>query len=160
MSDEMCMAKRTPEHDRLNYYVGEWKTRETHYPSPWLPKGGTGEGRATARWAIGNLFLVTDYHSKGSMGGEFEGHSVDTWDPVNKVLKAWWFDSMSTGAMVMTGRFEGDDVVTHSEVETPEGKTRFRSISHRISQNEYEWTMEMEVGGKMTPTMKVHYVRT
>ena len=159
MSDEMCMFKRTAEHDRLNYLVGEWKTRETHHPSPWLPNGGTGEGRCTTRWGVGNLCLLTDYRSKGPSGSAFEGHAVDTWDPVKKVYQSWWFDNMAPTGMRMAGRYEGDDLVSHAEIETPKGTMRMRMISHPISASSYVAKMDMEIEGKWVPTMEITYVR-
>lgn len=157
-SMESCMPQRTAEHERLSAFVGEWKTREVHQPTPWLPQGGTGEGRSVTRWGVNNLCTIVDYKSQGVMG-TFEGHGVETWDPNRKAYVTTWFDSMMPVGMQMIGRFEGDDYVSHSEFDTPEGKCKMRSIAKWKSKDEYTFSMAMDMGGKWVDTMTITYVR-
>jgi hypothetical protein len=156
---DMAMPQRTPEHDRLNFLVGEWKTREVHAPSPWLPQGGTGEGRSTTRWGVGNMSLITDYKSKGAMGPSFEGHGVLTYDPAKKTYVGWWFDSMNPVGMATPGHFEGTDLIQHGECDSPEGKMKFRMVTHPVSADEHTFTIYGDQGGKWAEMMTITYVK-
>lgn len=159
MSEGMQMAKRTAEHDKLNFMVGEWKTREVHAPSPWLPQGGTGEGRATYKWAVGKLCLVQEYRSKGALGEAFEGLGVETYDAARKAHVHWWFDGCSGTGMESKGFFEGSDLVHQGAMDSPEGSMKFKMVTHPVSPKEFTFIMSMEMEGKLVPGMTITYVR-
>jgi len=159
MSDmKDMMPQRTPEHDKLNFMVGEWKTRETHAPSPWNPAGGTGEGTSTIKWGLGKLALIHDYHSKGAMGS-FDGHGVETYDANSKSFVHTWFDSMKPSGMVSHGHIEAGDIVYLSEADTPQGKMKMKMITHPVSPTEYTFTIHMDQGGKWVQGMAITYVK-
>jgi len=155
----MPMPQRTAEHDKLNFMVGEWKVREVHSPSPFMPQGGTGEGRTSIKWMIGNLVLTNDYHSKGSMGDKFEGYGLYTYDTQKKDYINYWFDNVAPTGMSMHGHFEANDLIFQGEHETPGGKMKMRMVSHPVSKDEWTFTMHMDMGGKMVPMMTITHVR-
>ncbi len=159
MGNMMAPPQRTAEHDKLNFMVGEWKTREVHAPSPWMPQGGTGEGRATSRWGVGNMVLISDYASKASSGFGFEGHGLMTYDPNRKAYVSHWIDSMAPIGQESVGRFEEKDLILQSQCETPEGKMKMRMVAHPVSANEYTFTLDSEQGGKWATMMTITYVR-
>lgn len=155
---EMPMPKRTPEHDKLNFMVGEWKTREVHSPSPWMPQGGTGEGTSSIKWGLGKMALIHEYRSKGAMGA-FEGHGVETYDADKKVFVHTWFDSMKPSGMTSHGHIEGKDLIYQTEMDTPQGKMKMKMVTHPVSEKEYTFTINMEMGGKWVPGMTITYVK-
>ena len=157
MSD-MQMPQRTPDHDKLDFMVGEWKTREVHAPSPWMPQGGTGEGTCSIKWGVGNLVLIHEYKSKGAMGA-FEGHGVETYDADRKSYVHHWFDSMKPSGMMSLGRIEAGDVIYNNEMETPMGKMKMKMVTHKVSDKEFTFTINMEQGGKWTPGMTITYTK-
>jgi hypothetical protein len=154
----MEMPTRTAEHDKLNFYIGEWKTKEVHQPSPWAPNGATGEGRCVTKWGVAKLCLLTEYKSKSGMG-EFEGHAVQTWDPTKKDYVNYWFDSMMPQGMESRGRIEGSDLILMSSCETPEGTMKMKMVSHPVSEKEYTLTLQMDQGGKWTEMMSITYTK-
>jgi hypothetical protein len=157
--EAMPMPQRTPEHDKLNFMAGTWKTREVHAPAPWAPQGGTGEGQATFRWTLGNLFLIQEYRSKGSMGMTFEGHGLMTFDANAKRYTSWWFDSMSAGGMQQFGHLEGKDLIFQGECDSPMGTMKMKMVTRPVSATEFTFTMDMDQGGKWVNMMKITYVK-
>ena len=156
---DMPMPQRTAEHDKLNFMVGEWKTREVFPPGPMAPQGGTGEGTTTIKWKVGSMVLTNDYRSKGFMGQAFEGFGLYSYDPMKKEYLNYWFDTMASAGMVSRGRFEGTDLIFLGENETPGGKMKFRMVTHPVSKDEFTFTIHMDIGGKMTLMMTVTHVR-
>jgi hypothetical protein len=156
---DMPMAARTAEHDKLNFQVGEWKTREVHNPSPFMPQGGTGEGRATIKWQVGNLVQTNDYHSKGAMAEKFEGFGLTTWDAEKKNYVNYWFDNVMPTGMVMRGHIEAGDLILQGGCETPHGTMQMRIVTHSVSRDEFKMSMSMEMEGKMVPMMTITYAR-
>jgi hypothetical protein len=106
------------------------------------------------------MMLISDYKSKASAGFGFEGHGLITWDPNRKAYVSWWYDSMSPHAQESVGRFEGADLILHSQFDSPKGPMKMRMVSHPVSANEYTFTMEMDEGGKWVTGMTVTYVKT
>ncbi len=151
--------RRTAEHEQLDFMAGEWKTKEEYPPAPWMPKGGSGEGHATIRWAVDGLCLVTDYQTKGSMGDSFEGHGVMGYDPDAKVYVGHWYDSRMPTGTEGRGSIEGTSLVLHYRHRTPEGEQEIRSITTPVSEKEFRMTGSSLVDGKWVEAVRITYVR-
>jgi hypothetical protein len=93
-----------PEHQRLAKLEGNWKT-ETKM---WQDKDAPAEvypGTATYKMIMGGRYLEEQFKSEWE-GMPFEGRSICGYDNTKKKYFATWFDSMSTGMMVMEGTYD------------------------------------------------------
>ncbi len=159
MSEGPGGTGRTPALARLDFMVGEWNTHEDYPPTPWMPEGGRGEGRATIRWTVGGLCLVTDYETRGLMGESFEGHGVMSYDPGAKVYTGHWFDSRTPFGTEGRGVFEGESLVLHYRHESPDGAREIRSVTTPVSESEFRMTGSSLVEGRWIETVRIRYVR-
>jgi hypothetical protein len=106
----------TPGHRRLALLAGTWHARETLYPSPWDPRGGTAEATLVARVALDGLALVQDYEQAREGRIAYRGHGVLTWDPRASRYLLWWFDTLGQPPPApASGRLEGDRLVFEQE---------------------------------------------
>ena len=106
--------RSAPEMEKLKFYLGEWDYTETYPKSPGFPNGGQNTGVYTSRLGPGGNSLINTFHSQGPVG-DFDGLLIFTWDPKEKVYKAYAFGSDFPGAITETGAFEGDALVFRSE---------------------------------------------
>ena len=105
------MPKPAPEIERLGGMLyGRWDTEEKHEPSEMLPQGGAGKGLETVRPGPGGLSLISEYKSEGPMG-IFSGVGITTWNPAEKAYHIHWTDNSGPGVFVLTGKWEGKDLV-------------------------------------------------
>jgi uncharacterized protein YndB with AHSA1/START domain len=111
---ETATAKPGAEMQRLNFYLGEWDYTEVYEKTSFYPSGGKNSGIYTSKAGPGGNSLINTFHSQGPVG-DFEGLLVMTWDQKEKSYKAYAFGDEFPGAIVETGRFEGDALVYRSE---------------------------------------------
>jgi hypothetical protein len=107
-------ASKTPEMDKLKFYVGEWDYTETYPKSAFYPSGGKNTGVYKSRLGPGGNSLINEFHSAGPVG-EYDGLLVMTWDPKEKIYKAYVFGNEFPGAIVENGTWEGDTLVYSTE---------------------------------------------
>ena len=104
-----------PEMRRLSkLYVGTWTYTETYPKSAPYPNGGVNTGVYTSELGPGGNSIINHFHSKGPVG-DFEGVMVMTWDPKEKVYKAYLFGDSFPAALVETGQWESDALVYRTE---------------------------------------------
>lgn len=60
----MDMPQPTDAHRKLARLAGEWTGEEKVFPSEWDPEGGVALGRTSARVALGEFAVVTDYEQE------------------------------------------------------------------------------------------------
>lgn len=121
--------KPAPEMEKLNFYLGEWDYTETHGKSPNDPKN---TGVYTSKLGPGGNSLINTFRSRGPLG-DSDGLVVFTWDRKEKAYKSYVFGSISPGAYISTGAFEGDALVFRSEITTQGNTVKFRS-STRVTE--------------------------
>ena len=137
------MPKPAPEIERLLQQLqGRWATEEKHEPSEMLPKGGTGTGHEAIRPGPGKMSVIAEYSSQGPMG-EFAGIGLITWDPGARVYRIHWTDNTNPSVTVMTGKWEGKDLVfTGSDMMM--GKKMFtRHAFTELTPNKFAYTIDM-----------------
>ena len=130
-SEAQKPASKTPEMDRLKFYLGEWDYTETYAKSGEYPNGTKNTGLYTSKLGPGGNSLINSFHSQGP-AGDFEALLVMTWDAKEKAYKAYAFGNDFPGAVVETGQFEGDALVYHAEF-SAEGVTVKLSNRTRIT---------------------------
>jgi len=118
-----------PEMQKLSkLYVGSWTFTETYPKSPMAPNGGENTGIYTSELGPGGNSIFNHFHSKGPVG-EFDGTIVMTWDPKEKVYKAYIFGDSFPSAVVETGQWENDALVYRFELAMGPAKIAIRSVT-------------------------------
>ena len=84
------MPKAGPEHQRLHYFLGEWKNEGEMKPGPWGP-GGKFTSTDDARM-LGDFFVATKTEGTGPMG-PMKGMSFLGYDSKQKV---YTYDAFSS----------------------------------------------------------------
>jgi hypothetical protein len=103
-------------HPMLTGAVGEWNVTWTA-----TEQGQTQTGTATSKVALqaGDTLMVEDYSAADMMPGGFHGHGVTKVSPDGKTVTTWWFDSMGSEPIKLTGPLT--DTTATIEGETPMG---------------------------------------
>ncbi len=162
-SQSMPMPKPSPEMTKLIKMIGgNWKVMEKHEPNPMMPNGGTGEGMAKLHPGPGKLSLMESYHSKGAMGGDFNGMGTFWWDPKSNAYRGVWCDNMSPNGCDDSGttKWEGDKLVGNMESEMNGQKMYSRFTYSDFKPDSFVMTMEMGPDpGKMQKAMTITYTR-
>jgi len=146
------MPKPAPEHQRLNYFVGEWKNEGNMKASPWGPAGKfTGTDHNTT---LGDFFLVMHSDSTGPMGAMKEV-AVLGYDPKEKVYTYDGFDSMGMHEL-SKGTISGKTWTWLSPEQDMGGKKiKGRFILNEVSPTSYTYTYDMSTdGGAWTNIME------
>lgn len=131
-SEAQKPASKTPEMDRLKFYLGEWDYTETYPKSAAYPNGGKNTGLYTSKLGPGGNSLINGFHSQGP-AGNFEGLLVMTWDPRENAYKAYVFGDAFPGAIVETGQFEGDALVFRSEFTAGGVTLKLRNVTRVLN---------------------------
>ena len=143
--------KPTAEHQRLQYFVGDWKAEGSMKPSPWGPGGKfTSTDHNTT---LGGFFVVL--HSEGtSPMGAFKEIAVMGYDPKEKVYTYEGYTSLGEHDL-SKGTISGSTWTWLSEQEMGGKKIKGRFILNEVSPTSYTYTYEMSIdGGPWTNTME------
>jgi len=140
--------ERGEHHDKLNFFVGDWKTLDKVMPSPMGP-GGESEGKALFHWMLGDFWLAHEYTGEMPDYGHYEGLGITTYDPAAGNYVTYWFGN--SGAIV--GQYRGDWVDGKSLVlngaTDMEGMTIYERLTWTpVSENEIHFTIEMSTDGR------------
>src|SRR5580692_6217014 len=131
-SEAQKPASKTPEMDRLKFYLGEWDYTETYAKSGEYPNGTKNTGLYTSKLGPGGNSLINGFHSRGP-AGDFEGLLVMTWDPKENFYKAYAFGNNFPGALVETGQFEADALVFRTEFSAGGTTLKLRNVTRVVS---------------------------
>jgi len=123
--------RSSPEMDRLKFYLGEWDYTETYPKSGMYPNGAKNTGVYTSKRGPGGNSLVNGFHSQGP-AGNFEAVLIMTWDPKEKAYKEYIFGDGFPGAVVGTGRFEGDALVYRIEFSAGGTTYKLRNVTRVV----------------------------
>ena len=118
-----------PEMQKLSkLYVGSWTYTETYPKSSMAPNGGENTGIYTSELGPGGNSIFNHFHSKGPVG-EFDGTIVMTWEPKEKIYKAYVFGDSFPSAVVETGQWEDDALVYRFELHMGPAKIALRNVT-------------------------------
>jgi Protein of unknown function (DUF1579) len=133
--------KPGPEHDLLKKMVGTWDVTMNF-------GGMESKGTMTHKMVLGGLWLSGDF--EGDFGGmKFQGHGMDSYDPVKKKYVGVFVDSMSTSPMVTEGTYDKEKKTLTMTGEGPgmDGKpTKYKSVSEWKDDDTILITMNMGEG--------------
>ncbi len=91
-------------HRVLKAFEGKWNGKVT-CTNCFTGETETSDGTAVSTWILGNRFLRQEW--KGNFMGEpFEGISHFGYDNVKQQYVSTWIDSMGTGVMLSTGKYD------------------------------------------------------
>jgi len=127
--DRKPPALPLPEMQELSkLYVGSWTYTETYPKSSMAPNGGTNTGDYTSELGPGGNSIFNHFHSKGPVG-EFDGTIVMTWDPKEKLYKAYVFGDSFPSAVVETGQWDNDALIYRFELNMGPTKIALRNVT-------------------------------
>ena len=146
--DMKAYPKPTPEHKKLEYFVGEWTAEGDMKPNPFMPTGGKVSTKDSCKWFEGGYSVVCHSSGKSPMGNTkalfIMGYSPEA--------KAYTYYGVDSSPMVMMsiprGTIQGD-TWTYTGEDTLEGKTyKSRYTIKVLSKTAYtfSWDMEGEPG--------------
>jgi hypothetical protein len=148
----LAVAQEPPkpgkEHEKLKAMEGTWDCAMKMM-------GADSKGSMTYKMAIGGLWLESNF--TGDLGGmKFEGKGLDSYDAGKKKYVGYWFDSFSTGAMIMEGNYDesGKVMTMTGEGPGPDGKMmKYKIITTNVDADTMNWTMSQGgADGKFTET--------
>ena len=152
-------AKPSPEMEKLKSLVGTWSVAMKFEASEMGP-GGEATGTDTVTLGPGGLSVVGDFKAETGPMGSFSGHGITTWDEQEKVYKAFWVDSMTPGAIAMTGRWKGNSLVFTGEYTHMGKKIGMKQVTSDITPTSNTVAMDVsENGGPMKRVMTFKYTK-
>lgn len=104
---EMWQKMATPgePHEKLDYFVGEWKTTTKMWMAGPDAPPMTSNGSATTRWVLGGRFLM-DEHEGTFMGMPLRGIGLTGYDNYKKKYVSMWCDSQNTSMHYQEGTID------------------------------------------------------
>ena len=143
--------KPGPEHEKLGFFVGEWRGEGTMSESPFGP-GGKTTSSDTCEWFEGKFAVVCHYTGKGPMG-PMKGLGILSYNPMEKVYTYYGLDS--SGQTMMTiprGTMDGDTWNYTDESKMGDLTMKTRYIIKKLAADAYsfKWEMQGEDGTWMT----------
>lgn len=157
---ETGMPKPAPEIERLRTMLqGRWTTEEKHEPNEFVPQGGTGKGSESVRPGPGGLSIIAEYTSQGPTG-QFAGIGIFTWNAAQKAYELHWTDNTNPAMTMMTGKWEGENLV-FSGTDTFMGKKlHSRHMFTEIKPNAFTYTIDMgPAANQLKRALTVSYTR-
>jgi hypothetical protein len=118
--------------ERLAFLVGTWIATDTYERTQFAPNGATGSGEYKTVLGPGGFSLLTDYHYRAPQG-ESSGHQVLTWEFERAAYMGCAVTSTSTGLLLVSGNWEGGNLVLSGEFKARGLKVSFKSIYSEIS---------------------------
>jgi Protein of unknown function (DUF1579) len=141
--DAAAAPKPGPEHKRLGYFVGTWKTEGEIQPGPMGP-GGKFTGTDKCNWFEGG-FAVVCYSDGTSAQGPNKSIGILGYSPEEKVYTYSGVDSMGmTMTTVPHGKVQGDTWVYDDESMMGGKKVKSRVTIKELSPTAYTFKMDYQ----------------
>src|SRR5579884_3197235 len=98
----------TPEHLKLQAFLGDWVGEEKIAASRWN-KPGMARGVASAAPVFGGLYVMQTYRQERDGTVSFEGRGLFGYDTGDRLYKLYWFDSLGfVPPSPASGAWKGD----------------------------------------------------
>jgi hypothetical protein len=135
--------KPGPEHERLGYFVGTWKSEGTVPENPFMPAGKV-SATGSCEWFEGKFAVVCRTQGKGPMGPTrglgIMGYSAEE--------KAYVYYGLENNPMTMTtvprGTVEGDTWTYSDESKMGDKVVKSRYVIKQIDKKSYTFKFEMQ----------------
>ena len=135
--------KPGPEHERLGYFVGKWKSEGTVAENPFMPAGKV-SATDSCEWFEGKFAVVCRSQGKGPMGAtrglSIMGYSAEE--------KAYVYYGVENNPMTMTtvprGTVEGDTWTYSDESKMGDKVVKSRYVIKQVDKKSYTFRYEMQ----------------
>lgn len=135
--------KPGPEHERLGYFVGKWKSEGTVAENPFMPAGKV-SATDSCEWFEGKFAVVCRSQGKGPMGPTrmlgIMGYSAEE--------KAYVYYGVENNPMTMTtvprGTVEGDTWTYSDESKMGDKVVKSRYVIKQVDKKSYTFKYEMQ----------------
>jgi len=144
--------KPGPEHEMLKKLEGTWDATTK-------AGGMESKGTMTYKMALGGLWLMSKFEGDFA-GTKFEGHGMDSYDPMKKKFVGVWVDSMSASPLVMEGTYDKEKKAITMVGEGPgmDGKpAKYKTVSEMKDDDNVVFNLYM--GDGKEPMMTITYKR-
>ncbi len=141
-----AVSASSPEMEKLRFLVGTWSAADTYEKTPINPNGGQGSGLYKTILGPGGFSLLTDYQYKGPHG-ESTGHQILTWDAKLGRYAGYLVTSAGPGCTVVSGAWEGPNLVLAGEFEARGKKIAFRLVYSDITDHSMTFRQYNSVDG-------------
>ena len=135
--------KPGPEHQRLGYFVGKWKTVGTVAENPFMPAGKVST-TDTCDWFEGKFAVVCRSQGKGPLGAT-RGLGIMSYSAGEKV---YVYYGVENNPMVMTtvprGTLEGDTWTYTDESKMGDQTVKSRYVIKQVDKKSYTFKYEMQ----------------
>jgi len=142
---QMGMPKPGPEHQKLNYFVGNWTSEGDMKPGPMGPGGKVTVSEDT-QWMEGGFFVVIHSTFKSVAMGNGSGIAFMGYDPQEKVYSYDEFNSWGE-ANHSKGTVEGDTWTWISDIKAGPQTMKGRFTMKILSPTSYTYKFEMSADG-------------
>lgn len=151
--------KPTPEHQRLGYFVGQWKGEGEMKPSDMGP-GGKVTSTDKCEWFEGKFAVVCRSEGQCPMGAT-KSLGVMSYTPEQKVYTYYGVDNMGmTMATVPRGTVQGDTWTYTSEDMMGGKKMKTRVVIKEVSPTVHTFAMDTQgADGKWARVMESKYTK-
>ncbi len=135
--------KPGPEHQRLGYFVGKWKTEGTVAENPYMP-GGKMSSTDDCQWFEGKFAVVCRSQGKGP-SGPTRGLGIMGYSAAEK---AYVYYGIENNPMTMTtvprGTVEGDTWTYSDESKMGDKVVKSRYVIKEVDKKSYTFKYEMQ----------------
>ena len=139
--------KPGPEHEKLGFFVGEWRSEGTMNESAYGP-GGKAMSSDTCEWFEGKFAVVCHSTGKGPMG-PMKSVGIMSYNPTEKVYTYYGLESSGEAmTSVPRGTIDGDTWTYLDESKMGDVIMKSRYIIKTLSADTYsvKWGMQGEDG--------------
>lgn len=160
MTEEIDWGRppRPLELDRLNFFVGDWESEDTHYPMPWAPQLSSGKSHHSFKRALDGYCFLSDYSGELPFG-DLKGHGMWFYDSSQKIYRIAWYDSYAN-FLDGKGHFEAEDrFVFHYNYRMAGQDVSERHTLLLVSPSRFEHRIETLLEGKYQLTSELRYHR-
>lgn len=150
-------------HEVLKSLAGNWKANVKLLRDPKGPQEI--EGTSKSQMILGGRFLEQTFHAT-MMGQPFEGRGIWGYNNLTNEYSGLWIDSMSTGTMISSGRYDSASRTLTEEglMSCPtlgETKGWYKAVTTWKDANHYTYeSFEKGKDGKEFKTMSITYTRS
>jgi len=160
MAEMMKLASPGPMHEKLNPFVGTWKTTVKMFTGPGEPE--VSEGTSTSEWILGGRY-VRELFQGTFAGMPFEGRGLTGYDNVSKEFVGIWVDNFGTGVVVSKGKLDPSGKVFNWQSTfnnpMPGMPNAMRSVVDIVNEKMHRFTTYVMMDGKEMKQMEITYTR-
>jgi hypothetical protein len=137
--------KPGPEHQKLAYFAGRWKSVGEMKPGPMGP-GGRMTATTTCEWFSGGFYLVCRGEGR-SPAGPMHNLSILGYNTEHKRYTYYGIDNAGMGGDPAYGAIEGDTWTWEGEGVMGGQTVKARYVMKVVSPDSYTWTWNLSVAG-------------